>query len=165
MNKIRFAEGLKVLPVLAPQDIAATGTNTSYVDLDLLNWATWVVQFGNMTSDSTDTVTVTVEVSSDGASSGDVTIAYTYRLSSAVDTDSMGAITAATSDGAAIVNATLDNKLVVIDVDPAAMVSSGTPYDWRWARLVLTPLGPITNVGVVFYGEPRYPGNSIPSST
>jgi hypothetical protein len=164
MNAIRYAEGLKVLPVLAPQDIAATATNTSYVDLDLINWATWLVQFGNMTSDSTDTVTLTVTVSSDGASSGDISVPFKYRLSSAVDTDSMGAITSATSDGAAVVNATLDNKLVVVDLDPA-LLANVSPYDYRWARLVLTPLGPITNVGVIFVGEPRYPGNSIPSST
>jgi len=164
MKGIRFAEGLKVLPILAPQNIVATATATSYIDLDLANWATFVVQFGAATSDSTDTCTVTVEASTAGSSNAtEAAIAFNYRLSSAVDTDTMGAITAATATGVAVTAAD-DNKVLIIDVDPAAVAATA---DQRFLRLVLTPNAEMAscNVGAVAYLEHRFPGNSIPSST
>lgn len=165
MKGIRFAEGLKVLPILAPQNIVATATATQYVDLDLVNWATFAVQFGAMTSDSTDTVTVTVEASTAGSSNAtEVAIAFNYRLSSAVATDSMGAITAGSTSGVAVTAAD-DNKVLIIDVDPAVVQATGA--DFRYVRLVATPNAEMAscNIGVVAYLEHRYPGNSIPSST
>lgn len=165
MNGIRFAQGLKVLPILAPQNIVATATATSYVDLDLVNWATFAVQLGAMTSDSTDTVTFTVEASTAGTSNAtEVAIAFNYRLSSAVDTDSMGAITAGSTSGVAVTAAD-DNKVLIVDVDPA--VVQGTGADFRYVRLVATPNTEMAscNLGVVAYLEHRYPGNSIPTST
>lgn len=165
MKGVRFGEGINVVPVLAPIDIAATATNTAYVDLDMANWITFLLQFGNMTSDTSDTVTITVEASSDGASSGDVTIPFRYRLSSAVATNAWGAITASTSDGAAILTAASDNMSVLVDVDPAACQTSDGMTDARWVRATITPLGPITLVSACAFVETRYPANAIPSSS
>lgn len=163
---IRYAEGLKILPILAPADIVATATATQYVDLDKINWATFVVSLGNVAStDSTGEVVITVEASTAGTSNAtEGAIAFQYRLSAAVATDTMGAITSATASGAAI-NNTADNVVVVIDVDPAVVAASAA--DRRFVRLVITPTSEITAtvVGVNAFLEPRYPGNSIPSST
>lgn len=162
MKGIRFAEGLKVLPILAPQNIVATATATEYVDLKLANWATFAVQFGAMTSDSTDICTVTVQASTAASSNAtEISVAFNYRLSSAVATDSMGAITAATTAGVAVTAAD-DNKVLVIDVDPASLGG-----DYRFVRLVATPNAEMAscNLGAVAFLEHRFPGNSIPSST
>lgn len=165
MKQLRYAEDTKVLPILAPQNIVATATASQYVDLKLAQHVTFAVQFGAMTSDSTDTCTVTVECSTAGSSNAtELNLAFNYRLSSAVATDSMGAITAATTDGVAITAAD-DNKVLVIDLDPSAVANAGA--DYRYVRLVATPNAEMAscNIGAVAYIEPRYAGNSIPSST
>lgn len=163
---IRYAEGLKVLPILAPADIVATATASQYFDFDGLNWATVLVHFGAIAStDSTGEVVVTVEASTAGSSNAtEGAIAFSYRLSAAVATDTMGAITAATTAGVAVGNAS-DNVTLVIDIDPALVAASAT--DRRYCRVVITPTAEITStvVGATLIAEPRYPGNAIPSST
>jgi hypothetical protein len=163
-HKVAFAEGMNIIPVLAPKDTAATAVGTEFVDLDLANWCSFLVMFGNMTSDSTDTVTVIVEATSDGASSGEVAIPFKYRLSSAVATNAWGAITAGTSDGITVTAAANDSMALWIDIDPAAVQGAGKT-DGRFVRVFLTPLGPITLVSACAFVETRYPGNSIPSSS
>lgn len=165
MNGVRFAEGLKVLPVLAPIALTTSEVNCAAVDLNYSHWCTFLVSGGVMTSDSTDTVTITVEAAtSETTAATDTAIAFSYRLSAAVNTDTMGAIASATATGYAF-TATSDNKTVVVDVDPAVVGAVGA--DYRFARVVLTPNaehgGSI--ISVVALLEPRYPGNSIPSST
>lgn len=167
MNGIRFAEGLKVLPVLAPVAFTTTSVNTEAVDMRGNHWATFLVNFGVMTSDSTDTVTVTVVCSSVDTSATGETIPFSYRLSSAVDTDSMGAITAGSSDGIAVITAsTQDAMMLVIDVDASGMIGKGaTPG--RYLTLELAPSAEFATgvVSVIAVLEPRYPGNAIPSTT
>lgn len=164
-NSIRYAEGLKVLPILQPADIVATATATQYVDLNLVHWATFIVSFGAMTSDSTDTATVTIQASTAGTSNAtEITVPFQYRLSAAVATDTMGAITTATTDGVAVTAAD-DNKVLVIDLDPAVVAAAGT--DYRFVRLVVTPNAEMAScvVGANAFLEHRYPANSSPSST
>lgn len=165
MKDLRFAENVKVLPILAPADIVATATGTQYIDLKLAHHVTFAVQFGALTSDSTDTATVTVECSTAGSSNAtEQKLAFQYRLSAAVATDSMGAITAATTDGVAV-TAESDNKVLLIDLDPSAVANVGA--DYRYVRLVVTPNAEMGScvVGAVAYIEPRYAGNVMPSST
>jgi hypothetical protein len=166
MNGVRYAELVKPLPILAPADIVASATSTQPVDLDMANWISFWVQFGALTSDSTDTCTITVETST-GASTAatDTAIAFKYRLSAAVATDTMGAITDATASGVAVPTATDDNKGVWIDVDPSAAAAADT--DAKFIRVVLTPNAEMAScvVGATAFIEHRYPGNSIPSST
>lgn len=163
---IRYAQGLKVLPILGPIDIVATATATQYVDMDELNWLTVLCPFGVVTStDSTGEIVVTVEASTAGSSNGtEGAIAFQYRLSAAVATDTMGAIGSATSAGVAVAN-TADNTLLVIEIDPAVVSASADTR--RYVRVVFTPTSETTVciVGAIAVGEPRYPGNSIPSST
>lgn len=165
MKGIRFAEGMKILPLVAPVAFTTSAITSKYIDLDNINWATFILEFGVMTSDSTDTMTVTVLASTSGDSTDTGTaIAFNYRLSSAVDTDSMGAITAATVAGVAV-TATDDAKVLIVDVDPAALPAALT--DAKYLHLVATPNaehggGVISMVAIC---ESRYPGNAIPSST
>lgn len=163
MNKLQFAEGFKLLPILAPVDIAATATATQYVDLKEMQWASFYVQFGAVTNAA---LTLTVEASTAGSSNAtEAAIPFKYRLTSAVATDSLGAITAATSDGATVA-AGDDNKGFWIDVDPAALPSN-PGADFAWLRLVLTPSSDMSAclVGVTAFLEPLYPGNAINSAT
>lgn len=165
MNSIRFAEGLKVLPLLAPQNITTSAAASYYADLDGAHWATVVVSLGAWTSDSTDTVVFTVEASTAGSSNAtESAIAFTYRLSSAVDTDLMGAITAATSAGVTL-TATDDNKVLVIDIDPAVVAAVGT--DHKFFRVVATPSSNNagTQLAMCAFLEPRYPANLSPNAT
>jgi len=164
---IRYAEGLKVLPILAPV-ADSTSVATSYVDLNTAQWATFLVQFGAMTSDSTDTVTITVECSTEsGSNATELKVPFKYRLSSAVDTDSMGAITSAVAATGAAFTAVDDNKMAVIDVDPASLPSLTGYTDHRFLRLVLTKTAGLASniIDAIAVLEPRYPGNAIPSST
>lgn len=164
---IRYGEGLKVLPILTPADIVATATYTSYIDLDQVNWATFFVSLGSVAStDSTGEVVITVEASTAGTSNAtEGAVAFSYRTSAAVDTDTMGAITAATAAaGAAIIN-TADNTVVIIDVDPAVVAASAATR--RFVRLLITPTAEITAtvVGAIAVLEHRYPANISISST
>lgn len=165
---IRFAEGLKVLPILTPA--ASTAARASeYIDLENCHWVSIHALLGAMTSDSTDTITFTVEVSTAASSNAtEIKVPFNYRLSAAVQTDTMGAITAAAAATGVAVNATDDNKLLCIDIDPSVIPSLTGYVDHKFLRLVLTPVTELAtaySVGAVLYAEPRYKGNSIPSST
>lgn len=166
MRNIRFAEGLHVVPVLAPIDLVANDAGTEFIDMQLFHHVTFMLQFGAMTSDSTDTATVTVEACPIGTTTdgGETAIPFSYRLSSAVATDSMGAITATTDTGIAI-TAEDDNKLLIIDVDAeqvAAAVAGG-----RYVRAFITTNAEMASciVGGVAVLEPRYPQNTNLSSS
>lgn len=173
MSKFRFAQGLKVLPVLGPVDTAAVAAVTAFVDCDQLHWLTFVVPFGNMTSDDCDLIAITVRCSTEdtSATTEPMAIDFWYRVTSAVATDSTTDIIAGTSDGIGtsddgINAANLDNKVLIIDVDPAVVAAkAATSGANRWVSLNFAPTGPITILGAIAVGEPRYPGNNIPSST
>lgn len=165
---IRYGEGMKIQPILAPADIVAVATPTKYIDFDQVNWATFLIQFGAMTTtDTTGEVVVTVEASTAGTSNAtEGQILFQYRLSGAVDTDSMGAITTPASAAAgAVVSEAGDNKVLIIDIDPAVVAASAA--DRRYVRAVITPTSDLTAtvVGAIAILEHRYPGNAIPSST
>lgn len=164
---LNFAENVKVLPILAPADIVATATGTQYVNLKhVVGMLELQVQFGNIAStDSTGGVIVTVEASSAGSSNAsEAAIAFQYRLSAAVATDSMGAIASATTAGAAVGEAD-DNKTLLIYIDPSAVTAVSDQYSF--VRAVVTPTAEVTAtvVGAVARFKPSYAGNAIPSST
>lgn len=163
MNILKFAEGLKVLPILAPVDAVATTKQTEYIDMSKYHWATFVVQFGVIT---TGTATLTIEASTAASSNAtEAAIPFRYRLSDAVATDNLGAITAATSAGVTVAT-NADAKLYVIDVDPAALPSN-PGADFRYLRAVIAPTTDMAAclVNAIAFLEPRYPGNSIASAT
>lgn len=163
MNQNQFAEGIKRVMLTAPVDIAATANASAYVDLTESLWATFLVPFGVITG---GTCTVTVEASTAGSSNAtEAAVPFKYRLSGAVNTDTMGAITAATSDGLAI-TASDDAKQLVIEVDPAALPAN-PGADFKWLRVVLSPTTDMTVclAGVLAELQPRYPGNALYSSS
>jgi hypothetical protein len=163
MNQNQFAEGAKFVPILAPVDAVATAKATSYVDLTEALWATFVVNFGVIT---TGTATITVEASTAGSSNAtEAAIPFKYRLTGAVGTDTLGAITAATSDGAAVAT-DADGKAYIIEVDPAALPAN-PGADYKWLRVVVSPTTDMAAclVGANAILQPRYPGNSLYSSS
>ena len=163
-QKLRFMEGMKVLPILAPASIVTDDTiNTSYVDLNHANWCTLAIHFGVITC---DTPAVTLECSTVGSSNAtEVAIGFQYRLSTAVDTDdtAAGTITTATSTGVSVA-ASDDGKVLFIELDPSAV--AGVAADMRWVRAVIDPVDASVGIaGAVAYIETRYPGNATISST
>ena len=96
--KMAHGEVLKVLPLLAPANVAAVATRSQYIDTDqCVGLVEFEVNFGAITStDATGEVALTVEASTAAVSTDAGTaIAFQYQLSSAVGTDNMGAVTAA----------------------------------------------------------------------
>lgn len=167
MSKYSYAETVKVLPLLAPINIVATATNSKWIDLDQSEGIVELeVNFGLITdTDSTSGVVVTVLCSTAGSSSDTNTaLAFKYRQSAAVDTDTMGALTDATAAGVTILNA-VDNVTLLCYVDPAAVEAAMT--DGRFLGVLITPVANIDacTVGVVARYTPKYAGASIPSST
>lgn len=166
--KYAFAETVKYLPLLAPSDIAANATASQYMNVqDAAGIIELAIPFGNIAStDDTGGVTVTVEASTAGSSNAtEQAIAFKYRLSAAVATDLMGAITSATSAGA-VVDEGDDNKTLLVYVDPSTLAALGN--DYKYIRAVLTPTAEVTATlqgGVHARFVPRYAGNAIPSST
>ena len=164
---LSYAENVKVLPILAPADIGASATGTQYVNLKhVAGMLELQIQFGNIAStDSTGEVVVTVEASSAGSSNAsEAAIAFRYRLSAAVATDTMGAISSATTAGAAVGQGD-DNKALLIYIDPSDVTAASDQYSF--VRAVVTPTAEVTAtlVGGVARFIPSYAGNAIPSST
>jgi len=163
MNQFQFAEGVKILPIIAPVDTAATALQSAYVDLTESLWAQFHVNFGVIT---TGTATITVEASTAGSSNAtEAAVPFKYRLSGAVNTDTLGAITAATSAGVSV-TASDDAKLYIIDVDPAALPAN-PGADFKWLRVKIAPTTDMTVclAGVNALLQPRYPGNALYSTS
>lgn len=163
----RYNENEKVQPILATQDIAATATATSYINVkNAVGPIELVFQFGAITStDSTGEAVVTIEASTGGSSNAtEQAIAFKYRQSGAVDTDSMGAITDATTVGIAVVS-TDDNVVLSAFVNPDSLAALGA--DFNFLRGVVTPTTDVTVtlVSVQARFVPSYAGNAIPSAT
>jgi hypothetical protein len=166
MAKFRFAEGLKVYPVVVPADKTSATVESTFVKLDTTNWLTFLVNIGTTTgSASSDTLTFTVMAStSSTTNTSEVGVPFNYRLSAAVGTDLMGDITHVAAAGYEVLQTACDNMVVVIDVDPAEV--QATLSGALFAQLVVTPSGSAANnLGVIAITEPRYPGNSITSAS
>lgn len=151
-----------IIPLLAPVDITNSATIAGYLDLKGANRAAFLVVFGNIHSGSaSDTEVVTVEGATDPAGTG-VAIAFNYRLSGAVGTNTWSAITAATTAGASV-GISDDGKLMWIEIDPGTMAAS----DYRYAVVKLTATDDMANcvVGVLGMTEPKYKMTTFVSST
>lgn len=156
MKDNRFVIGENVVPLVAPQDIAATAAATPFVSLKNALHATVFLFFGSITAASADqAITVTMEAATAAASGSEAAIAFNYRLSGAVGANTWGAITAAPSTGMSIAT-TDDNKMLAIDIDPRAL--EGALADASHIRAVITPDagGTATLVGAWVVLEPRY---------
>ena len=162
----RYAEKLHIVPVFAPA--SSTATIRSYaVALDNSQWITFLINLGEMTSDSTDVATVTIvatDTLGNSSDAQDVAIPFSYRLSAAVASDNWGDITAATASGMTF-NATDDGKSIVIDVDPASIPALHSTA--KGVQVLIDAAGLISNVATSITAliEDRYPQNEHLSST
>ena len=167
MAKLRFGEGLKVYPVIATVAGTTSAVASVYIDAADYNWLTWLVQTGVTTSDSTDTLTITVECSTAASSNAtEVAIPFFHRVNGPVGTDAIGAITSDSTAGLELAaDLTADAMAILISVNPDAI--QGELADGRFLRLVITPSSAVGAfvVSACFLGEPKYQMNSIPSST
>lgn len=163
MAKIRFGEALEVLPSLAP--IAAitndAGRVTSFVDLSLAHWVTFIVQFGAISATDTGLITVAVEGSTTGADSDtEANVNFSYRISSAIGAaPSLGTITACASTATiTVASSDVANALLVIEVNPDEVQT-------RYVRVSIDPAADSTSYfsNAIVVKEPRYPGNALPS--
>jgi hypothetical protein len=154
----RYAEKLHIVPVFSP---AGTTTFLSYaVGLENSHWVTFLINLGVMTSDSSDTGTVTViatDTLGNTSDAQDVAVPFSYRLSGVMGTnEDWGDITAATASGMTF-SAVDDGKSIVIDVDPASIpVLHSTA---KGVRIAVDGTGLITQAGIAVNAlvEDRYP--------
>jgi hypothetical protein len=129
------------VPLLAAVDKSTNNWATPYVDLKDVLDCTFIMSAGVLTgAATTDTLALTVEASSAGASNAsEAAIAFNYRTISAVGTDTTGAVTAATVTGITGITMSDDGKSWLISVDPAAVAAGAT--NGRYCRVVCTKTG------------------------
>jgi hypothetical protein len=154
----RYAEKLHIVPVLAPA--ATTAAIHSYaVRLKNTQWLSFLVNWGEMTSDAADFMLVTVEATTavgNTTGASDVALPFVYRLSAAVGSDDWGESTTCANTGLSI-TAEQDNMALLIDIDPAAV--QGSLSDAVGVRVTLDGVDAITNyaTSVTALIEDRYP--------
>jgi len=161
MNLMDF----NIVPGIAPLDTAATAISTQFVDIKTAHKISFLVSAGVVTTASVDdTVTFTVNAASVQAGTSAVSIPFKYRLSSAADANSWGALTDATSAGYAPLGSAVTGKMIYIEVDPADVQKSG-PADARWVNLTVTPIATVCNVAAITLLDPRYKQFNMVSAT
>ena len=127
-----------IIPLLAPQDIASTATAGGYMDLVNAQKASFLVQFGAITSTTaTDEFVITVRAATSEAGGAEVAVDFRYRLSGALGVNTWGAVTTvAAATGLGMGADDSDNMLVWIEVDPDALAAANT--DYRYVHVLLT---------------------------
>jgi len=161
----RFVSALNTIPLIAPVDTAATAIASPFVKLGGAHGGTLFVQFGVITAASADqSVTVTVEAATAAASGSEAAVAFSYRLSGAVDANTWGEITAAAVGGAAIAT-TDDTKMLAIDINPSDLLRQKA--DASHVRVVVTPDAgaTVTVLSAFAQLEPRYSQVTMASAT
>jgi hypothetical protein len=165
MKDARFGIGENILPLIAPVDTAATAIATPFLDMRKALHTTILIYFGVVTAASADQgVTVTLVAATSAASTSETAIAFRYRLSGATGANTLGAITAAAAAGV-VIGTTDDNKLLLIDVDPAALPAIGA--DNVFVRAIITPDagGTVTLAAAIALSDPHYPSITQQSMT
>jgi hypothetical protein len=161
----RFAQALNTLPLISPQDTAATALASPFVKLGGSHGGTLFVHFGAITATSADqAILVTLEAATVGVSGGEAAVGFSYRLSGAVESNTWGAITAATTTGASIATDD-DNKMLAIDINPSELLAQKA--DATYVRVVVTPDagGTVSLVSAFVQLEPRYSQATMVSAT
>ena len=153
MNKLG---DLHIIHCISPVDTAANAASGDVVDCAEAHELEFLVLLGTITGDS---AVVTVRESDDITPTNSAAIAFNYQKGAALGTDTMGAVTAATTSGVTMA-ATDDDKVLRCFIDPAAF-SSG----YRYARVVVTPGGSASacEIAAVAILRKRYP-QEVPGS-
>jgi hypothetical protein len=152
-----------IVPLLAAQDIASTVTVTNYLDLKTAHRAALLIVLGAVTSaTATDAEVLTIEAATAEGGS-EAAIAFSYRLSGALGTNTWGAITASASTGLSLDPAVHDNMCIWVEIDPAVMAAN----DYRYVRAKFTDTPDMTAflVAVVGVIDPRYKMTTYISAT
>jgi hypothetical protein len=169
MKDARLVFGENIVPLKAPVDSAGTAYATPYVDLKNALHATFLYYVGVVTATSADqNVVVTMEASTAAASNAtEVAIAFKYRLSGATGANSWGAVTAATSTGVSLDTTSADGKMLLIDIDPAAIEAAHGQRDARFVRMVvgIDAGGTVTLNAALAILDPMYPQTTHLSAT
>ena len=162
----RFVQGLNTIPLISPQDTAATALTSPYTALGKSHGGTAFIQFGVVTGVSDDQpVTITVLAATTQAGTSAAAVAFNYRLSSAVGDNAWGAITAAAAAGVAPTSVSVDGKMLAIEINPADILRQKA--DATHFALVITPdtALTVTNVSAFVQLEPRYSQSTHVSAT
>lgn len=160
MKDAQFGIGENIVPLKAPVDSAGTAYATPWVSLKNALHATFFWYCGVVTATSADqNVVITMEAATAAASGSEVQIPFKYRLSGATGANSLGAITTVStaSSGASLDTTSVDGKMVIIDVAPAAL--DGLLADASHVRMVvgIDAGGTVTLNAAWAELDPRYP--------
>lgn len=155
-----------VVMLLAPQDITATATASTYLDLKTANDCMIYVMVGGITATADETTgpVVTIQASTAAASNATETnYEFLYRLSGAVQSNTWTDPASATAG--VDLTVTGDNKILAIKVDPAGVAALGA--DFRYVRVVVTPdiSGATCLVSVMAAIDTRYKQTTFVSAT
>uniref|UniRef100_A0A6H1ZJD3 Uncharacterized protein n=1 Tax=viral metagenome TaxID=1070528 RepID=A0A6H1ZJD3_9ZZZZ len=138
-----------IVPLLGPIQKTAT-FSTKGCKLSKFMSAMFLVLLGAM---DTDSFVMTVQASADVNLGTPTALAFSYRLTAAAGTDTLGDLTAVAASGLTLAHATFDNKAVIVEVDGAELTDA-KPY----VGLTFTDPGNADAViGVVALLKPRYP--------
>lgn len=163
---IRYGEGLQIA-LLEPITTIADG-ESEWVELENLQWLTFFVYVGTITN-STDSINVyvrsTTSATSGTTNSNDYALPFDYRLSSALGTDTWGAITAVTT-ATGYAALTASNTMLQIELNPDVIYAHDSDAKYVYLDFDAT----ITSTDTCYLGawgvfEPRYPQNSQLSSS
>lgn len=167
-NGIRFAEGLQVVPLLAPKSSTAD-QETEHVKLENLHWLTFIVMTDTEAGSASATWNVYVKsTTAEGSTNAnDYALPFWYRTAN-VATDNWGSITAvSTATGYVQFTAANDEYAILIDVDPDVIYAHDS--DATHLYLDLDTAGDnatdVCRVSVLGVFEPRYPQVEQKSST
>lgn len=135
MSANRLGYATNIFPLLAPVDSVTTAYDSLFVDLKNATRATFFLYLGVITGAATTShPTITMEAATAAASSTAPTaIPFTYRLSAATGTNTWGAATTVANTGVALDVVSSDGKMLMIDVDPAAL--EALVGDARYVRM------------------------------
>ncbi len=165
MPKLNMLEEVHAYPLRAPVAVTnAAAALTNGVKMKQVGSGQLEIElmFGAVTAtDSSGDLAITVVESSAGVSTDGTAVAFSYRLSAAVGSDTLGAITAVDSTGTASILATsASNAVLFLYVDPNVVAK-------EYVHAVITPSADSTSyiVGAIARFIPRYAQNSALSAS
>ena len=151
---IKYADGLHVVPVLAPVATTEDGLVSARVKLTNMNWVSFLITLGAISTASTGAVKVSLFTSSGNASTALTEHDFEYRISSGVGADGWGAVTAVPSTDSLEIGAEDGTKAVIIDADPAKLLAADAGARYVGLSIDTSALQP--PISALFVGDPIY---------
>ena len=158
---IRFADGLQVVPLLAPAATTADA-ESAFVKCKNLQWLSFIISVGNLSGSATATWNIAIKstTSSGGSTAaGDYALPFTYR-SATLGTDNWGDATAVTTaTGYVQFTGGEGDVNILIDVNPADIASHDSDATEVYVDIDHTGDGATDScyMSIVGVFEPRYP--------